>query len=255
MPYWVVPDLAALTADLERACQAGAKKALDMRATNAVEVKKDGSIVTAADRALERDLRELFARITPDTPVWGEEEGYEPPNEHGLWMVDPVDGTSNYAYGQPLWGTTAALFHQGKVRLGVIVIPELGWSLTGIDGQGAYCNGVRLTNARPGKIEPHELVGVGNLDHDHDGYPGKLRHLGSFVVEAGIFLRGGMRALITNGVRFYDAAAGIVMAREVGAEIREMDGSQWRDDEWTRDVRCRTFGFFPPQSEWPFQSQ
>ena len=58
-----------------------------------------------------------------------------------------------------------------------------------------------------------------------------------------------------HGVRFYDAAAGIVMAREIGAEVREMDGSQWRDDEWTRDVRCRTFGFFPPQSEWPFQSQ
>ena len=84
-------------------------------------------------------------------------------------------------------------------------------------------------------------------------YPGKVRHVGAFVVEAGMFATGGLRVLLTNGVRLYDAAAGIVIARELGAEIREMDGSDWDETEWTKPDRCRTFGFFPPGSGWPFE--
>lgn len=251
-----MPDYAALLGDIETACRKGAEKALQMRPTMRTETKKDGSIVTEADRALESDIRAVLAKIDPGTPVWGEEQGYEPPSERGLWMIDPVDGTSNFAFGQPLWGVTAAYFHDKKIRLGVIVVPELGWTFTAVDGQGAFLNGIRLPNIRPGTIEPYELVGLGNLDlPGFNKLPGKPRHIGAFVVEAGIFLRGGMRALVTNGVRMYDAAAGIVMAREIGAEVRELDGSQWQDEKWTRDVRCRTFGFFPPDSNWPFQSQ
>ena len=253
MPYWAVPDFAALLGDIEKACRDGAKKALDIRPGMKREIKPDGSIVTDADRTVETLLRERIAAMTPGAPVWGEELGYEAPNEKGLWLLDPIDGTSNFAFGQPLWGVTAAYFAEGAVQFGAICIPEMGWTFTAINGQGAYLNGSRLPKVKSGTIEPYELVVFGDVRMaNNNDLPGKVRHLGSFVVEAGIFARGGMRALLTNGVRMYDAAAGVVIAREVGAEVREMDGSLWEDALWTRPVRCRTFGFFPPDSGWPF---
>ncbi len=257
MPYWAVPDYAALLEDVQAACEQGARTALQLRERMAREIKPDGSIVTEADRAVEHDIRAVLDRIAPNVPVWGEEHGYQPPTEAGLWMIDPVDGTSNFAFGQPLWGVTASFFHQGRIRLGVIVAPQLGWSLSAVEGQGAFLNGVRLPDVKPGPIQPFELVGHGNLDVPiKRSYPGKPRHIGSFVVEAAIYLQGGMRALVTNGVRLYDAGAGIVMAREIGADLRNLDGTEFDESQWTRDVKCAPFGFFPPDSEWPFaQSQ
>lgn len=243
--------------DVLAACENGAQTALQMRSAMGREIKKDGSIVTEADKAVERDIRAVLSRIAPGAPIWGEEGGFQPPSEHGLWMVDPIDGTSNFAFGQPLWGVTVSLFHQGRIQLGAIVVPELDWSLAAVEAQGCYLNGARLSPISSGKIEPFELVGYGNLDFPQRGnYPGKARHIGAFVVEAALFLQGGLRCLITNGVRLYDAGAGIVMAREVGADVRCLDGTDFNESAWTRDAKCDPFGFFPTGSIWPFdQSQ
>lgn len=220
------------------------------------EVKPDGSIVTEVDRAVEQDLRETIARVTPGAAVWGEEFGYEPPNENGFWMLDPIDGTSNFTFGQPLWGVTASFFYEGAIQIGVIRLPDLDWTLTAQVGRGAHLDGVRLPDLPPGEIRPIDLVGQGDeTAAARHNYPGKVRHLGAFVVEAAFFLTGRLRALVTDKVCLYDAAAGIVMAREVGADVRALDGSEWHESLWTNPGRCQPFGFFPPGSGWPFQSQ
>ena len=103
---------------------------------------------------------------------------------------------------------------------------------------------------------PEHAEGYGDvLMADRYGYPGKVRHHGSFVVEAALFVTGGLRALVTDKVCLYDAAAGVVLAREVGAEVRELDGSVWDESLWTKTSTWRPFGFFPPESGWNFQSQ
>ena len=256
MPYWVVPNYAALLEGIEAACQRGAARALEMRATMANEIKPDGSIVTDADREVETILRDAITELTPGAAVWGEEHGYEAPNEKGFWMIDPIDGTSNFRFGKPMWGVTAALFHEGALQLGVICLPELGWNLTGLRDGGAYINDRRLPLVPGGEIQPFELIGHGDVNAPRKfGYPGKVRHIGSFVVESALFVTGGLRALVTDKVCLYDAAAGIVMAREVGAEVRELTGPDFVESEWTRTETCRPFGFFPPSSGWPFQSQ
>ncbi|MEX2243421.1 MAG: inositol monophosphatase family protein [Fimbriimonadaceae bacterium] len=252
-----MPDYSALLGDLESTCKRAAQLALEMRPSMDREIKPDGSIVTTADKACEIYIRGRIATAMPGAPVWGEEFGFEEPSEQGLWLVDPIDGTSNFAFGQPLWGVTAAYVQDGAIQLGAICVPELDWSFAAMRGKGAFLNGARMEVLAPGAIEPYELVGYGDakMASGH-GFPGKFRHIGAFVVEAGAFATGGLRALLTNGVRMYDAAAGVVLAREVGAEVKELDGSDWRDADWTKPIRCRTFGFFPQGSNWPFsQSQ
>ena len=248
-----MPDLSALLVEVEAMCREAGEIALRCRESLQTELKPDGSIVTNADRDVEEFLRGEIGRATPGAAIWGEEMGYEAPNEKGLWMIDPVDGTSNFTYGQPLWGTTVGFYQDGALQLGCINVPELNWSLAGLKGGGATMNGEAMAPIAAGKIEAHHLVGYGSVKMaTARRYPGKVRHVGAFVVEAGMFVTGGLRALIANGVRLYDAAAGIVIARELGAEIREMDGSEWDEREWTKPERCRTFGFFPADSGWPF---
>ncbi len=249
-------DYLRLLAGLESACAKAARLALEAKPNIKRELKPDGSIVTSADREAENLIRGEIRAMGSRAAIWGEEHGYEPPNEHGLWMIDPIDGTSNYAFGQPLWGVTAALFHEDKIQIGCICVPELGWTFTATLGGGAFLNGSRIKPLRTGELLPHELVGYGDVRMSGvPPHPGKPRHIGAFVVEASLFLNGGYRVLITNGVRLYDAAAGILMAREVGAEVRELDGTPFNETEWTQPKRCRKFGFFPPDSGWPFQSQ
>lgn len=256
MPYWAVPDYAALLEGLIAACKAGGERALQIRPGMKVETKPDGSIVTDADMAVEADVRDWIAIATPGAAVWGEEFGYEPPNENGFWMIDPVDGTSNFAFGQPLWGVTAAYYHDGALQVGVIRLPELDWTIAATRGGGATINGKTLSPVRCGPIQRFELVGYGDeTAASKHGYPGKVRHIGSYVVEAALFATGGLRALVSDKVCLYDAAAGITIARELGAEVRELDGSKFTESEWTRPVICRPFGLFPPDSGWPFQSQ
>jgi myo-inositol-1(or 4)-monophosphatase len=251
-----VPDYAELLGQITEACHAAGHKAQGMRPGLKWETKPDGSIVTEADRAVERDLRDVITQITPGAAVWGEEFGYDEPNDEGFWMLDPIDGTSNFTFGQPLWGVTAAYMHQEAIQFGVIRIPDLDWTLTGMRGHGAHLNGSLLHPLEPGPIRPIDLVGQGDeTAAAKHGYPGKVRHIGAFVFETALFLQGGLRALVTDKVCLYDAAAGIVMAREVGAEVRALDGGIWDENPWARPGRCAPFGFFPPGSGWPFQSQ
>ena len=72
------------------------------------EIKADGSLVTPVDHAIEAAFRPFALALTPGAGFWGEEEGYTPPTEAGFWVLDPIDGTSNFAFGQALWGVTGA---------------------------------------------------------------------------------------------------------------------------------------------------
>lgn len=251
-----MPDLPSLLAGLESACVQAAQLALKEKLRAERSIKPDGSIVTTMDLAAEDLIRQQIKAMGSRAAVWGEEHGYEAPNEHGLWLIDPIDGTSNYAFGQPLWGVTLAYFFDGKIRAGCICVPELGWTFSSYEGGGVSLNGSPMKPVSCGRLQPHELVGYGNFEMDGiPPHPGKPRHVGSFVVEAGLFLTGGLRVLLTNGVRLYDAAAGILMARELGAEVREIGGQAFDESLWTIPAKCPRFGFFPKDSAWPFQSQ
>lgn len=191
-----------------------------------VELKKDGSIVTNADRAVEEFFREELPKRWPGTTFWGEEYGREEPSAEGIWLIDPIDGTSNFSYGSPLWGISVALAIGDQLRLGAVWLPDLHESYLAEIG-GAWVNGQPLAPIPPGPVDAHHLVSY------HDGiyrryagqkFPGKMRCAGAFVIDGAFTARQRYRGLIGRGEFLYDAAGSILINQEIGADIRWANG-------------------------------
>lgn len=217
-----------LTTPLGEIAREAGQIALSIRGSHDTQLKQDGSIVTRADREIEKFLREKLPLLVPGTTVWGEEEGTASPGPNGLWLVDPVDGTSNYAYGSPLWGVSIALYHDGQVQLGAIMLPDLQELYLASRGGGATLNGKALPPIAPGPIRRQELVSYCDdcLRAFGGQLPGKMRYNGAFVVEAAFVAQGVFRAMISHKANFYDAAAAILIVEELGGEVRHADGTQ-----------------------------
>ncbi len=101
--------------------------------------KPDGTLVTEADEAVERELRALIARRHPEHAVLGEEEGPGgAADAPARWILDPIDGTHSFARGVPVWGTLIACERRGVVEVGAASSPALGARWWAGRGLGAY---------------------------------------------------------------------------------------------------------------------
>jgi histidinol-phosphatase len=123
-----------------------------------VETKRDGSVVTDVDHAVERRLREMIAVSFPDHGVIGEEYPPTRPDSPWQWILDPIDGTEEFVNGIPTWGAILALHHRGVPIVGVIDHPALDIRVNAAVGMGTYRNGVRvrLTDT-PAEAPPQKI--------------------------------------------------------------------------------------------------
>lgn len=215
--------------ELGALCREAGDLALAMQAGASYDLKSDGSIVTGADRAVEDLLREGCAKLLPGSAFWGEESGFQGMVDGGLWAVDPIDGTSNYAFGSILWGISIALIQQGpSLVAGAIYLPALNELFLCERGQGVTRNGEQLPPPAPGAVKAHELLGCNEtvLRARPDGMAGKLRCAGAFVVDAAFTLTQRYRGMLGNREMLYDVAATLMMAEELGFEVCYLDGDR-----------------------------
>lgn len=198
------------------------------QAGTAREIKPDGSIVTPADREVETYLRGELTRILPEAGINGEELGCSPETDAGLWCIDPIDGTSNYAFGLPNWGVSVGLIRGEEATLGAVFLPVLDEMYLGAVNLGASLNGEPLPQVPHGEVRPEELVSCADRVlrmYPDSAIPGKMRHTGAFVIDAVYTAAQRYRGLIGLREKLHDIAASICIAREVGADIRYADGS------------------------------
>ncbi|MDX6738371.1 inositol monophosphatase family protein [Actinocorallia sp. A-T 12471] len=206
-----------------------------------VREKGDRDMVTETDLAVERMVRGFLAERTPGIAVLGEEEGVSGGvDAEYVWAVDPVDGTANFARGIPLCGVSVGLVHRGRPVLGVVDLPFLGARYHAVVGNGAFLGGRRLRVSGTGVLS-EAVVALGDYAVG-EGAEGKnrvrfaltevlasrvqrIRMLGSAAVDLVWLAEGKVDASLTLSNKPWDTAAGVVIAREAGASVLDVDGT------------------------------
>lgn len=205
----------------------------DGRDRLAMDIKADGSPVTAIDRAVEKALREILAREVPDHGMLGEEFGPEGLDRDYVWVLDPIDGTKQFAAGLPGFGVLIALCHDTRPVLGIIEQPLTGERTLGISDQGCWLNGRPIRTS--GKTEVADCVaGICNPDSfgpSHDPGMQRLRTATRWNVwDTGCLgyasLARGAIDVTINGPNLdpYDICALVPVVEGAGGSISAWDG-------------------------------
>ena len=190
----------------------------------AVERKPDLTPVTEADRAVERELRRLLAGARPGDAVLGEEHGA---TGEGVrrWLLDPIDGTRNYARGIPVWATLVALQDNGVVQLGLVSAPALGRRWWAERGEGAYAHGERIGVSSVSRIEDGVLCFA--FEEKLPAIAQRAWHargLGDFWAHMLVAEGAVDGAFDATGVREWDLAAVQVIVEEAGGRFSDFAG-------------------------------
>lgn len=227
-----------MTPELETLCRilrdAASEEILPRFRQVASRAKADGSLVTDADLAVQgRVIAELDRRF-PGVPVLGEEmpaaeqERLLAAAPSGVWCLDPLDGTSNFAGGFPYFSVSLALLQGSQVRLGVIVDPVRGECFAAEHGGGAYLDGepLRLADARTALSDCLALVDLKRLTPADGARMGgaapfrSQRNLGSVALDWCWIAAGRGQLYLHGGQKLWDLAAGRLIAAEAGASAR-----------------------------------
>ena len=192
-------------------------------------------VVTEMDRASEALLVEGLLRARPDDGVLGEEGTTRPGTSGVQWVVDPLDGTTNYLYGLPAWAVSVAAEVDGRVVAAVVADPSHGEVFAATRGGGATCNGRPLAvGDGPGLATA--LVGTGfSYDAERRARQAAVlrevlprvrdvRRAGAAALDLCWVAAGRLDAFYERGLQPWDLAAGALVAAEAGARTGDLDG-------------------------------
>jgi myo-inositol-1(or 4)-monophosphatase len=236
------PDPRFLAAAAEVVLKAGAIQLARRTSGFRVDKKSAIDLVTEVDLECERMCRELVAERFPDHGVLAEEgsdAGEAAPASRCRWVFDPLDGTTNYAHGLPIFCSSLALEIDGQPEVAAIFDPSRDELFTAERGVGAFLNGVRLATSTTATLIDALLVT--GFPYDVHKQSGDLVQLfGAFLSQARAVRRLGSAALdlcyVAAGrfdgfweqhLKPWDVAAGALIVAEAGGSITGMDGRQF----------------------------
>jgi myo-inositol-1(or 4)-monophosphatase len=229
-----VPDRAALR-ELALASMRAASAVVTRgdTAARAPERKGFGDYVTAVDREAERAAIAVLRRGAPDIPVLAEESGG--PAAERVWVIDPVDGTTNLVRGFPVVGVSVALVEGGRPVVGAVGAPWLGEEWSASEGEGAWDGrGRRLL------VSSHTGTGVAatgfpfrrkeNLERYLPAFEAALRRFedlrraGAAALDLAYVAAGTWDGFFELGLAIWDIAAGSLLVREAGGVVTDWAG-------------------------------
>jgi myo-inositol-1(or 4)-monophosphatase len=202
--------------------------------------KGPGDLVTDADLASQRLIAEALRESFPEHTLLAEEEGAgADPARSWRWIVDPLDGTINFAHGFPFWCVSIALEHAGVLVVGVVYNPLSGDMYSAALGAGTTLNG------RPIQVSATERLSWGliatALPTDIRGSvelqmaylrafsigTHSVRRTGSSALNLALTAAGGFDVCYATIMNPWDAAAGVVLVREAGGEVSDLSGGPY----------------------------
>jgi myo-inositol-1(or 4)-monophosphatase len=210
-----------------------------LRDARPAEIRKKSSptdLVTEWDGRSETLIAERLAALAPGVPILGEEQGLHGAGAGARWLVDPIDGTVNFAHGLPLYSISIAYEEAGAVVAGVVAAPLLHWEFAGARGEGATMNGepmrvssvARLADAMLSTGFPYDAAtsGADNVaEWTHFlKRAGALRRLGSAAIDLALVARGWFDGHWERKLHAWDLAAGVILIEEAGGRVSSPAG-------------------------------
>jgi myo-inositol-1(or 4)-monophosphatase len=204
-----------------------------------VSIKNDNELVTQADARCQQIIVDRIKETYPDHGFLAEEtsEGKifkQPPraSEPIWWVIDPIDGTNNFAHGMLLFTISIAVMYQGEPIVGVVFEPATDSMFTAVKDGEAQLNGRRI-NASQESMDKFASIGLDS--HFDDGVPqwtreiirqSRFRNLGTTALQLAYVAKGSLAATIVNCPKVWDIAAGLLIAQIAGAIASDWKGGK-----------------------------
>ena len=201
-----------------------------------IQNKDQNDFVSEVDRQAEQIVVRALQRAYPDHTFLGEEGGRQGANSDYEWVIDPLDGTTNFLYGIPHFSVSVALKHEGRLAVGVVYDPLRDETFAAARGDGATLNGRRLRVSERPSLQ-NALLGTGvpfrsgqNLDLYLQTLKvlvpetAGIRRAGSAALDLAYVAAGRFDGFWEFGLKEWDMAAGALIVQEAGGLLGDMSG-------------------------------
>lgn len=226
----------------EEAARAGGQQLLRWKDRVKPQTKGPADFVTEADLASQREIQRIVAQNYPDHEFLGEEGEYTgataTPGQPYRWVVDPLDGTTNYIHGLDHFCVSVALEQQGQVIACCVFDPMREESFTATQGGGARLNGRTIHTSTATELS--SSLAAASFPHlvEHDSPELDLfvqmipklravRRMGSAALNLCYVAAGRLDAYWATSVNAWDVAAGVLLVAEAGGKVTSVDGSEF----------------------------
>ena len=216
-----------------------------------IESKDKAGLVSEADRICEQLMKDELERLCPDIDFLGEETSYLKnestfsSSKNARWILDPLDGTTNFVHQFPIFCISLGLEIDGKIELGIIDVPMLNQTWTAVRGEGTFCNEKPVHVSKTTEFSD-ALLATGFFAEEPAYLEEQIRIFSHFVRKARGIRRPGAAAydlaLVSSGVfdlfweknlKPWDTAAGQILVEEAGGILRTYEGAPYSPFEKT----------------------
>ncbi|WP_448589009.1 inositol monophosphatase family protein [Thermodesulfobium sp.] len=223
-------------------CALEAGEILKYYYSNDLNVRFKGKIdmVTDADTSSQERIIDIIKSEFPDDEIIAEESSKNTLNLKSTWIIDPLDGTTNFVHRLPWFAISIAYLHNGDIKLGLIYIPILNELFFAIKGEGAFLNEKRISVSEENCLEKC-LVGTGFPYSIHENYEEivtrfkkvlinvrGIRRPGAAAQDLAYVACGRFDAFYEDGLKPWDVAAGILLVNEAGGKVTDYKGEEYK---------------------------
>ena len=203
-----------------------------------VSSKGPGDFVSASDKKVEKILIEELQKARPDYSILSEEIGEINNDSEFKWVVDPIDGTSNFLHGIPHFGISLGLEHNKEIICGIIYDPIKDEMFLAEKGNGSYLNNQRIRVSSRSKLK-YCLIVTGGPRQNHKNKEGcmeeykkfsskvliPIRKMGSASLDMAYVASGRCDGFWQRNLNYWDIAAGIILVKEAGGFVTDFQGN------------------------------
>lgn len=211
-----------------------------------IESKGRHDYVTYVDKTAEKKIIEALQRLLPEAGFLAEENTVKYEETEYTWIIDPLDGTTNFIHGLPVYSVSIALMHQKDIVLGVVYEPNLDECFYSYKGGNAFLNGKEISVSPKPKLQD-SLLATGFPYHDYSRLQKYLelftwclhnthgvRRIGSAAVDLAYVACGRFEAFFEYGLSPWDVAAGGFILQQAGGVVSDFSGN--KDFIFSREI-------------------